>query len=114
MLVKLVDRIPVPPTPGKRPRGRPNTYSDRLMLKALVIMIVRHGYSASALLNLLEQADGVSQQLQTRLYENGQFPSRHTWERRLAKRPAHLPGLIGCLGRSLVELIQPWADGFQG
>ena len=39
-LVMPVDRIPMPISP--RRRGRPNTYSDRLFLKALVIMIVKH------------------------------------------------------------------------
>jgi DDE family transposase len=104
-----VDSIPLPPEPRKRPRGRPNTYSDRLILKALVIMIVRQVYSASALLAFLEQHDTVSQQLRGLLCENGQFPSRRTWERRLAKLPAQLPSLIGCLGRYLVGVIQPWA-----
>jgi len=110
MLVRLVDRIPMPPAASKRSRGRPNTYSDRLILKALVIMIVRRVYSASALLALLDQADAVSNQLRVLLGENGQFPSRRTWERRLGKLPDQLPGLIGCLGRALVELIQPWAQ----
>jgi hypothetical protein len=41
-LVKLVDRIPTPPPPAKRGRGRPKFYPDRLFLKALVIMIIRH------------------------------------------------------------------------
>ncbi len=109
MVVGLVDRIPMPPAPSKRPRGRPNTYFDRLILKALVIMIVRRVYSASGLLALLDQADAVSQQLRGLLCENGQFPSRRTWERRLAKLPDQLPGLIGCLGRALIELIQPFA-----
>ena len=109
MLVGLVDRIPLPAAPSKRARGRPNTYSDRLILKALVIMIVRRVYSASGLLALLDQADSVSQQLRFLLCENGQFPSRRTWERRLAKLPNQLPGLIGCLGRALMELIQPFA-----
>jgi hypothetical protein len=40
-LVKLVDRIPLPAAPTKRRRGHPQAYSERLMLKALVIMIVR-------------------------------------------------------------------------
>ena len=39
-LVQLVDRLPLPPAP--RRRGRPAVYSDRLFLKALVIMIVKH------------------------------------------------------------------------
>ena len=108
-LVNLVEYIPMPPPPSKRARGRPNTYSDRLIVKALVIMIVRRLYTASALLAFLEQPDGVSQQLRVLLVEKGRFPSRRTWERRLAKLPEHLPGLIGCLGRYLVELIQPWA-----
>ena len=110
MLVGLVDRIPMPPAARTRARGRPTTYSDRLILKALVIMIVRRVYSASALLAFLDQADAVSQQLRGLLCENGQFPSRRTWERRLAKLPDALPGLIGYLGRYLVELIQPWAQ----
>ncbi len=110
MLVSLIDQRPMPPAPSKRPRGRPNPYSDRLILKALVIMIVRRAYSARALLALLDQADAVSHQWRVLLCENGQFPSRRTWERRLAKLPDGLPGLIGCLGRALVELIQPWAQ----
>ncbi len=71
-------------------------------------MIVRRLYSASALLAFLEQRDGVSQDVRALLYENGQFPSRRTWERRLKKLPDSLPGLIGCLGRDLVELLKPW------
>lgn len=41
-LVKLVDRLPVPLQPSKRGRGHPIMYTDRLFLKALVMMIVRH------------------------------------------------------------------------
>ena len=37
LLVQLVDRIPAPPPPTHRGRGRPPTYSDRLFLKALVM-----------------------------------------------------------------------------
>jgi hypothetical protein len=40
-LVLLMDRLPWPPEPAIRPRGRPKTYSDRLMVKALVIMMIR-------------------------------------------------------------------------
>ncbi len=45
-LVVLIDRLPWPCEPATRPRGRPKTYSDRLMLKALVIMIIRRLYTA--------------------------------------------------------------------
>lgn len=41
-LVALVDCIPLPQPPAKRQRGKPKFYSDRLFLKALVIMIIRH------------------------------------------------------------------------
>jgi hypothetical protein len=40
-LVKLMDQLPWPPELVNRPRGRPKTYSERLIVKALVIMIIR-------------------------------------------------------------------------
>ena len=52
-LVKLVDSIPVPPPPAKRPRGRPKL--NRLFLKALVIMLVRHLHNVHALLAVLAE-----------------------------------------------------------
>jgi hypothetical protein len=79
------------------------------MVKALVIMIVRRLYTAYALLAFLDQDDPVPQQLRPLLWEQGRLPSRRTWERRLAALPRSLPGLIGCIGRSLVTLLQPWA-----
>jgi hypothetical protein len=79
------------------------------MMKALVIMIIRRLYTAYALLAFLAQDDPLPQQLHSLLSEQGRFPSRRTWERRLATLPQHLPGLIGCCGRHLVTLLQPWA-----
>jgi Transposase DDE domain len=108
-LVLLVDRLPWPPEPAKRPRGRPTTYSDRLIMKALVIMIIRRLYTAYALLTFLNQADPLPRQLRSLLSEQRRFPSRRTWERRLAALPPSLPGLIGGFGRHLVTLLQPWA-----
>jgi hypothetical protein len=37
-LVKLVDRVPAPPPPAERGPGRPRVYTERLFLKALLIM----------------------------------------------------------------------------
>jgi Transposase DDE domain len=108
-LVKLVDQLPWPPAPDKRPRGCPRQYSDRLLLKALIIMIIRRLYSAYALLRFLEQDDAVVIKLRPLLVEQGRFPSRCTWERRLATLPDTLPGLIGSSGRHLVALLKPWA-----
>ena len=109
-LVKLVDCIPLPALPQKRGRGHPKVYADRLIVKALVIMVIRHLYSAYSLLAFLEQETSLTQELR-RLLQNpdGRFPSRRTWERRLKALPDSLPGLIGALGRHLVNLIQPWA-----
>jgi hypothetical protein len=108
-LVRLVERLPVPPAPLKRGRGRPTTYPDRLFLKALVIMIVRHLHTVHELLSVLEQPTPEMRTLQTLLTLDGQFPTRRTWERRLQAIPTSLPAQIGTLGRALVALIEPWA-----
>ena len=107
-LVKLVDQIPMPPPPAKRGPGRPKFYPDRLFLKALVIMIVRHLHKVHELLTVLEQPTEEMETLRTLLTEKDCYPSRRTWERRLKGLPESLPAQIGCLGRHLVTLIQPW------
>jgi hypothetical protein len=109
MLVKLVSQIPVLPPPAKRGRGRPPIYPDRLFLQALVIMIVRHLHTVHALLSVLAQPTAEMQTLRGLLMVDGRFPARRTWERRLQAIPATLPAQIGCLGRALVTVIQPWA-----
>ena len=110
MLVQVVDRLPPLPPPPKRGRGRPKVYTDHLFLKALVIMIVRHLHTVHEFLSVLEQSTPEMQCLRFLLTENGKFPARRTWERRLQALPDTLPAQIGCLGRYLVALIQPWAD----
>src|SRR5262245_53648963 len=112
-LVMLIDKIPQPPAPAKRGRGKPKRYSEKLILKALVVMIIRRLYSAYALLQFLEQNDPVVKQLRALLIEDGKFPSRRTWERRLGKLPDNLPALIGYFGRYLSALLKPWAEGVE-
>jgi hypothetical protein len=108
--VKLVDRILMPEPPQKRGRGRPKVYAERVIVKALVIMVIRRLYSAYSLLAFLDQDTDLTSTLRAALTDDhGRFPSRRTWERRLQALPENLPGLIGCLGRALVSLIQPWA-----
>jgi len=109
-LVQLVDRLPMSSPAVKRGRGRPSVYTDRVFLKALVIMIVRHLHKVHELLSVLEQPTVEMATLRGLLSQDGRFPSRRTWERRLKALPATLPAQIGCLGRHLIELIQPWAS----
>ena len=108
-LVRLIEHLPWPPAPKKRTRGHPKEYSDRLIVKALVIMIIRRLYTAYAVLAFLEPDDVVAKQLKPLRAENGRFPTRRTWERRLAALPQSLPGLIGHFGRFLVSLLNPCA-----
>lgn len=108
-LLALVDRLPLPPPPA--PHGRPPRYSDRLFLKALVVMVVRHLPTVHALLGVLDQPAAEMQQVRQLLTEAGRCPSRRTWERRLGRIPEHLPAQIACLGTDLVTLLAPWPTG---
>jgi hypothetical protein len=80
-----------------------------LFLKALVIMILRHLHKVHELLMVLNEPTDEMMALRAVLVVNDRFPTRRTWERRLHAIPDQLPAQIGCLGRSLVQLIQPWA-----
>jgi hypothetical protein len=110
VLVQLVDRIPAPPSPAQRSRGRPTFYTDRLFLKALVIMIVKHLHTPYELLTVLAQDTPEMTALRALLTEHGRYPTRRTWERRLAALPEKLPAQIRCLGTHLVAVIDPWAS----
>jgi hypothetical protein len=109
-LVHLVDRIPVPAAP-RRGRGRPKVYSDRLFLKALVIMIIRHLSQVHTLLTVLEQPTPQMVRLRRLLMEGDRYPTRRTFERRLRTMPEMLPAQIACLGQQLVHRIRPWGTG---
>jgi hypothetical protein len=112
VLVALVDVIEKIPSPQVKARGgRPPVYSDRLFLKALVIMPVRDVQTVDGLLAILGQPTPEMQALRERLMCDGRFPTRRTWERRLNALPSTLPARIGCLGRYLVGRVDPWAGG---
>ena len=109
LLIMLVDRIPLPPTTSPR-RGRPRVYSDRLFLKALVIMVLRQLTTVHALLAVLEQPTPEMAHVRQLLMEDGRYPTRRTFERRLATLPDTLPAQLACLGQHLLALIQPWTQ----
>lgn len=103
-LVQLVDQVPVPCAPsGKRGRGRPPVYDQRLFLKALVIMQVRKLSCVGELLAVLKEPTQEMQTLKHLLTKQGLYPSRRTFERRLAALSALLPEQINCFGRFLLE-----------
>ena len=108
LLLQLIDRIPMPAQ--QHGRGRPRQYSDRLFLKALVVMIVRHLQRPGELLAVLDEPTAELRRVRALLSETGRWPCRRTWERRLARLPESLPAQIGCVGHSLVQQLQPWAD----
>jgi hypothetical protein len=111
MLVRLIDHIPVPSRANQPPRrGRPAIYSERLFLKALVIMILKQLHSPYELFTVLQQPTTEMLLLCAALSENGHLPTRRTFERRLATLPDQLPAQIGALGCHLVALLQPWAS----
>ncbi len=72
-------------------------------------MIVRHLHKVHELLSVLDEPTEEMRTLRTLLTQGGRYPTRRTWERRLKTMPDSLPRQIGCLGRYLVTLIQPWA-----
>lgn len=108
-LIRLVERVPSPRPPTRSRRGRPVVYSDGLFIKALVIMIVRRLHRVGELLAVLDEPTPEMRSVRGLLHEHGRFPSRRTFERRLRAMPETLPERIGCLGRYLVALLEPWS-----
>ena len=53
-LIRLIESIPSPPPPPRR-RGRPIVYSEKLFLKALVVMIVRRLHRVGEFLAVLQE-----------------------------------------------------------
>lgn len=116
ILLELVDLIfayAAVPAPAPK-RGRPVVYSEALIVKALVVMLVRHLQSPYALDAYLAMETAAVQQIRPYLsLPDGRLPTRRTWERRLGALPERLPTLIACLGRQLLLLLHPWQQGEQ-
>src|SRR6478672_3992076 len=110
-LLHLIDRVPEPePAAAPRRRGRPVVYSEQLFLKALVVMVLRRLPNVHLLYAVLTQDTPEMAHVRAAMTEQGRFPTRRTFERRLDALPATLPAQIGCLGRLLVTLLDPWRE----
>jgi len=71
-------------------------------------MVIRRLYTAYSLLAFLDQDTDLTRVLRAELTdEQGRFPARRTWERRLQALPESMPGVKGGLGRNLVGRIPP-------
>lgn len=108
-LLHLVDRLPMPKEPARR-RGRPVVYPERLFLKALVVMLLRRLPTVHLLYTVVSEPTAEMAQVRAALSQQGAFPSRRTFERRLGTLPGSLPAQIGLLGRLLIERVQPWRE----
>lgn len=112
-LLALIDALPSSALPAcvapAGQRGRPWVYSERLFVKAVVVMVVRHLPTVHALLAVLERPEMAA--VRAALSEGGAFPSRRTFERRLQALPAHLPAQIAGLGAHLLGKLDPWTAG---
>jgi hypothetical protein len=110
VLLSLVEGMPMPPQSARR--GHPDVYADRLILKGLVVMLVRRVWTAHGLLALLREPTPQMAQVRANLTdEQGRFPSRRTWERRLDRLAGVLPLLIALLGAWLLRRLDPWPHG---
>jgi Transposase DDE domain len=106
-LLALLDDLPLAPAAVRR--GRPCRYSERLFLKALVVMVVRHLPTVHALVAVLEQPEMAA--VRKALSEHGRLPARRTFERRLQALPSSLPEQLALVGEHLMALLDPWAEG---
>lgn len=108
-LLALIDQLPLAAPSTAVRRGRPCIYSERLFLKAVVVMILRQLPTVHALLAVLAEPSMAG--VRDALSEAGHFPTRRTWERRLHAVPERLPAQIALVGEHLLALLAPWAAG---
>jgi Transposase DDE domain len=114
-LVRLVDKIP-PLTDDSPPphRGRDNYYPDRLFLKGAVIMQLKQVHRVNGLLAILNQQSCEMQMLRAELSHEQRFPSRRTWERRIAELAEVLEQEVANLGCYLLAKLDLWAASGRG
>src|SRR5262245_14753454 len=90
LLVQLLSLLDQPSlAPAAARRGRPCVSSERVFLKAVVVMVVRRLPTVHALLAVLEEPGMAA--VRAALCEEDRFPTRRTWERRRKAVPSCLP-----------------------
>jgi hypothetical protein len=98
-LIVLIERIPSPPPPPRRCRGRPIFYSEKLFMKALVIMIIRRLHKVGELLAVLDEPTPEMRMVRQLLTEQGRFPTRRTFQRGVLRLcPRGFPSRSACWG----------------
>ena len=101
-MLDLIDGLPSPAPSTPSSPGRPSLYSNRLLLKAPVIMIVRWLSKVHALLRVFEQPTQEMQKLKQQLYEQERFPSRWTFDQRHCSDTRYLARTDGLSGPASV------------
>src|SRR5215211_5814431 len=110
-LIVLIERIPSPPPPLRPRRGRPTFYSEKLFMKALVIMILRRLHRVGELLAVLEEPTPEMKMVRQLLSEQGRFPTRRPSQGRLRALPERFPEQTGGGGRYRGEGQKPGERG---
>jgi hypothetical protein len=109
-VLTLIDVVPLAlAAPCVARCGRPWVYSERLFVKAVVILVLPHLPTMHALLAVLEQPKMAA--VRAALCEQGSLPSRRTFERRLKAVASRLPAQIAALGEYLLGELDPWVAG---
>jgi len=114
LMLALIDKIPsdidtlLPQSTRSVKPGRKQLYSDRLFLKAAVIMILKRFSKVYELLTTINEPTVEMQQLRQYLTQEQKMPTRRTFERRLACLADLLPCIIARVGALLVVLLGVW------
>ena len=111
-LIVLIERIPSPPPPPRRCRGRPIFYSEKLFMKALVIMIIRRLHKVGELLAVLEEPTPEMRVVRQLLREQGRFPTRRTFQRGVLRLcPRGFPSRSAAWGAIWLKCSSPGRVG---
>lgn len=110
LVLALIDKIDLPDKQQKITAGRKQHYSDRLFVKAAVIMTMKRLNKVYELLTVVNEPTRTMQTLRTHLTLREKMPTRRTFEPRLTALSERLPQWIAHLGAFLVRLLDAWQE----